>query len=57
MNGRVGDTPIIGGGTLADDAVAGMSATGLGEAIMRANLCSRVAHLMQTGQLVDPRFT
>jgi len=52
MNGRIGDTPILGGGTFADDSVGGLSATGLGESIMRANLCSRIAHLMQTGQPV-----
>lgn len=50
MNGRVGDTPIIGGGTFADDKIAGISATGFGESIMRANLSSRVAHLIQTGK-------
>jgi beta-aspartyl-peptidase (threonine type) len=44
--GRVGDTPIIGAGTYADDAEAGASSTGLGEAILKVQLaraaCARV---------------
>jgi len=43
--GRVGDTPIIGCGTYAD-RVAGVSATGWGESILRVTLASRaVDHL------------
>lgn len=34
--GRVGDTPLIGAGTFADDASAAVSATGTGESFMRA---------------------
>lgn len=34
--GRVGDTPLIGAGTFADDASAAVSATGTGECFMRA---------------------
>lgn len=37
--GRVGDTPIVGAGTYADDAAGAASATGVGETIMRALLC------------------
>lgn len=48
MPGRVGDTPIIGGGTLCDDT-CGVSATGLGEAIMRACVSSRVAEFLRQG--------
>lgn len=49
LPGRIGDTPVIGGGTYADDAVYGASATGLGEAIMKTNVTARVAHLISTG--------
>ena len=44
--GRVGDTPIIGSGTWADDTVA-VSATGLGEAFMRANAAYDVSARMR----------
>jgi L-asparaginase / beta-aspartyl-peptidase len=44
--GRVGDTPIIGAGTYADDREAAASSTGLGEAILKVTLaraaCVRV---------------
>ena len=42
--GRVGDTPIIGGGTYASNQSAAISATGHGEAIMRQLVAARVAH-------------
>lgn len=34
--GRIGDSPLIGAGTYADDRACAMSATGLGEAFIRA---------------------
>ena len=44
--GRIGDSPLIGAGTYADDRAGAVSATGLGEAFMRAaaahELCARV---------------
>lgn len=44
--GRIGDAPLIGCGTYADDRAAGVSATGLGEVFIRAaaahELCARV---------------
>ena len=44
--GRVGDTPIIGAGTYADDKEAAASSTGLGEAILKVSMaraaCVRV---------------
>jgi beta-aspartyl-peptidase (threonine type) len=44
--GRVGDTPIIGAGTFADDQEAAASSTGVGEAIMKVSMaraaCVRV---------------
>jgi L-asparaginase / beta-aspartyl-peptidase len=36
--GRVGDTPVIGAGTFADDASAAISCTGTGEAFIRAGV-------------------
>ncbi len=36
--GRVGDTPVLGAGTYADDQAGAVSATGVGEAIMRVCL-------------------
>jgi beta-aspartyl-peptidase (threonine type) len=44
--GRIGDSPLIGAGTYADDRAAAVSATGLGEVFIRASaaheLCARV---------------
>jgi beta-aspartyl-peptidase (threonine type) len=44
--GRIGDTPLIGAGTYADDRAAAVSATGLGEVFIRAaaaaELCARI---------------
>jgi beta-aspartyl-peptidase (threonine type) len=44
--GRIGDTPIIGAGTYADDREAAASSTGLGEAILKVTMaraaCQRV---------------
>ena len=46
LAGRVGDTPIIGSGTWADETVA-VSGTGLGEAFMRANAAYDVSARMR----------
>ena len=44
--GRIGDSPLIGAGTYADDRAAAVSATGLGEVFIRAaaahELCAQV---------------
>jgi len=48
-SGRVGDTPIIGAGTYADDDGGACSATGIGEAIMRACLARACVDLMRAG--------
>lgn len=44
--GRVGDSPIIGAGTWADDTLAAVSTTGHGESILKTNLakwaCDRI---------------
>jgi beta-aspartyl-peptidase (threonine type) len=46
MVGRIGDTPIIGAGTYANNLVA-VSSTGKGEAIMRGTVARDVAALME----------
>jgi beta-aspartyl-peptidase (threonine type) len=49
MPGRVGDSPIIGAGTYANNKSCGVSATGTGEFFMRnivaADICERVRYL------------
>lgn len=46
MAGRIGDTPVIGAGTYANNLCA-VSATGKGEAIIRATVAREVAALME----------
>lgn len=46
LPGRVGDTPIVGAGTYADNRVA-VSCTGDGEVFMRANAAFRISALME----------
>jgi beta-aspartyl-peptidase (threonine type) len=50
--GRVGDTPIIGAGTFADDEAGAASATGQGEGIIRASLGKTAVDAMRAG--LDP---
>ena len=53
LHGRVGDTPIIGAGTWADDTVA-VSSTGLGEAFIRTAAAFDVsARMRYQGKSVD----
>lgn len=47
--GRVGDTPIAGAGTWADDRAGACSATGIGEHIMRYALAKAACDLMRDG--------
>lgn len=47
--GRVGDSPIVGAGVYANDAVAGFSATGHGEYFIRFSISKDVADRMQYG--------
>src|SRR3954471_16231158 len=47
MPGRVGDSPIIGAGTYADNRACAISGTGLGEAFMRGVLAYDVAARMR----------
>ena len=47
LPGRVGDTPVIGAGTYADDEAGAASATGWGEGIMRVLLTrTAIDHLI-----------
>jgi beta-aspartyl-peptidase (threonine type) len=48
--GRIGDSPVIGAGTYADDRSAGISATGSGEYFIRAVAAHSVATRVQAGQ-------
>ncbi len=50
--GRVGDSAVIGAGTYADDALGAVSATGVGEAIIRTTLARTTVELLRGG--VDP---
>ena len=45
--GRVGDTPVIGAGTYADNATCAVSATGDGEYFIRATVAHDVSALME----------
>jgi beta-aspartyl-peptidase (threonine type) len=45
-SGRIGDSPIVGAGTYADDRSCAVSATGRGEAILEAVLAHEVAALV-----------
>lgn len=49
--GRVGDTPIIGAGTYADNASCAVSCTGTGELFIRHGVAHRVAMLVEYGGL------
>ncbi|NJM26741.1 MAG: isoaspartyl peptidase/L-asparaginase, partial [Bacteroidia bacterium] len=49
--GRVGDVPIIGAGTYADNQTCGVSATGHGEFFIRAVVGHSISSLMQYGGL------
>ena len=47
--GRVGDSPLIGAGTWAEDGVCGVSATGWGEFFIRGAVASTIAARMRFG--------
>ena len=51
--GRVGDTPLIGCGTYADDALGACSCTGLGEAIIKSTLARHAIDLCAGGAAPD----
>jgi beta-aspartyl-peptidase (threonine type) len=48
--GRVGDAPIIGAGTYADDAEAAASSTGLGEAILKVTMARAACGFVRDGK-------
>lgn len=50
--GRIGDSPIIGAGTYADDTLGASSATGQGEAIIRTTLTRTAVEFLRGGK--DP---
>ena len=52
LPGRVGDSAVIGAGTYADDSLGAGSATGAGEAIIRATLTKTAVELLRDGR--DP---
>jgi beta-aspartyl-peptidase (threonine type) len=47
--GRIGDTPLIGCGTYADDRAGAISCTGWGESILRFVLARRAAERLERG--------
>jgi len=47
--GRIGDTPITGAGTYAENATCAVSCTGQGEYFMRANVAADIAARMRYG--------
>jgi beta-aspartyl-peptidase (threonine type) len=49
LPGRVGDTPLVGCGTYADDALAAVSCTGHGERIIQLTLARHCADLVGRG--------
>ncbi|WP_028029316.1 isoaspartyl peptidase/L-asparaginase family protein [Gemmobacter nectariphilus] len=56
--GRVGDTPIIGGGTFADNATCAVSGTGHGEIFIRWTAAAEIAARMRhAGQSLDQAAT
>jgi beta-aspartyl-peptidase (threonine type) len=50
LPGRVGDSPLIGCGTYADDALAAVSCTGHGERIIQVTLARHAADLVGRGR-------
>lgn len=51
LPGRVGDTPVIGAGTWADNRGCAVSATGKGDAFARVAFARRVADLIELSEL------
>ncbi|MCB9963503.1 MAG: isoaspartyl peptidase/L-asparaginase [Rhodospirillales bacterium] len=49
--GRVGDTPLIGAGTYANNQTCAISCTGVGEDFIRATLSHRVSMLMEIAHM------
>jgi L-asparaginase / beta-aspartyl-peptidase len=51
--GRVGDSPIVGAGTYADDEAGAVSTTGNGEGMMRLLTASHAAERMRAGETAE----
>ncbi|HRI69003.1 MAG TPA: isoaspartyl peptidase/L-asparaginase [Polyangium sp.] len=51
--GRVGDSPLIGSGTYADDGAGAVSTTGHGEGMIRLSIAHSIAELMRQGQTAE----
>jgi beta-aspartyl-peptidase (threonine type) len=51
MHGRVGDSPIIGAGTFADNETAAISCTGVGEYFIRYGVAREISTLIKYKQL------
>jgi beta-aspartyl-peptidase (threonine type) len=49
--GRIGDSPIIGSGTYANNATCGVSSTGHGEYFIRAQVAYDISALMEYGKM------
>lgn len=49
LDGRIGDSAIIGAGTYANNKTCAVSCTGIGEFFIRATVASLVSHLMEFG--------
>ena len=55
--GRVGDSPVIGAGTYADDHAGACSATGEGEALLRIGIARTVIEAMRHGKTAPDAAT
>jgi len=53
LPGRVGDTPFVGCGAYADNALAAISTTGQGEFIIRSTLAARTCWGVRAGQSLE----
>lgn len=53
LPGRVGDSPIPGAGVYAENGVVAVSATGVGEVMMKLSLASRIASLVRSGLTLE----
>ena len=51
LPGRVGDSPVVGAGTWADNATCALSATGKGDAFARIAFARRVADLIELAEM------
>jgi beta-aspartyl-peptidase (threonine type) len=49
LPGRVGDTPLIGAGVYADDAIGSVSMTGIGEGIIRLVMARAILDRIEAG--------